>query len=105
MFDHVLCGGGKDITIPGDNIMLNFVLGNKVVVGSVNANRPYFERGVYDMALAAEQYPGWMERLLTNPVQGLDNYAEMIRLLTEAKTAIKVYVEVSSDGNTVSSNG
>ena len=76
--------------------MLAFVLGNKVTVGSVNANRTYFERGVQDMALAAAQYPGWLQRLLTHPVQGLDNYAEMIRLLTEEKGAIKVFVEVNS---------
>jgi hypothetical protein len=36
-------------------------------------------RGVQDMALAQGQYPGWLERLLTHPVQGLDNYGEMIR--------------------------
>jgi threonine dehydrogenase-like Zn-dependent dehydrogenase len=89
-----ISGGGKTIEIPGDNIMLNFVLGNKVVVGSVNANRTSFERGVYDMALAAQQYPGWLQRLLTHPVVGLENYAEMIRLLTEEKSAIKVFVEV-----------
>jgi hypothetical protein len=28
-------------------------------------------------------------------VQGLDNYEEMIRLLTEEKSAIKVFVEVN----------
>ena len=92
-----ISGGGKTIEIPGDNIMLNFVLGNKVVVGSVNANRSYFERGVYDMALASQQFPGWLERLLTHPVDGLDNFAEMIRLLTVEKRAIKVFVEVAHD--------
>jgi hypothetical protein len=75
--------------------MLGFVLGNKVAVGSVNANRAYFERGVLDMALAQAQYSGWLERLLTHRVQGLDNYEEMIRLLTEEKGAVKVFVEVN----------
>jgi hypothetical protein len=28
-------------------------------------------------------------------VRGLDNYTEMIRLLTEEKSAIKVFVEVN----------
>jgi threonine dehydrogenase-like Zn-dependent dehydrogenase len=92
-----ISGGGKMIEIPGDKIMLDFVLGNKVTVGSVNANRTSFERGVYDMALAAQQYPGWLERLLTHPVQGLESYVEMIRLLTEEKGAIKVFVEVGQD--------
>jgi hypothetical protein len=50
---------------------------------------------VQDMALAQAQYPGWLERLLTHPVQGLDNYGEMIRLLTEEKGAIKVFVNVN----------
>jgi threonine dehydrogenase-like Zn-dependent dehydrogenase len=90
-----IAGGDRMVEVPGDRIMLGFVLGNKVAVGSVNANRTYFERGVQDMALAEAQYPGWLKRLLTHPVQGLDNYAEMIRLLTEEKGAIKVFVEVN----------
>jgi threonine dehydrogenase-like Zn-dependent dehydrogenase len=92
-----ISGGDRTVEVPGDRIMLGFVLGNKVAVGSVNANRTYFERGVQDMALAEAQYPGWLERLLTHPVQGLDNYTEMIRLLTEEKSAIKVFVEVNGD--------
>ncbi len=77
--------------------MLGFVLGNKVAVGSVNANRSHFERGVEDMALAEATYPGWLGRLLTHPVQDLENYGEMIRLLTEEKGAIKVFVEVKDE--------
>src|SRR5919199_462079 len=90
-----ISGGDRTVEVAGDHIMLGFVLGNKVAVGSVNANRTYFERGVQDMALAEAQYPGWLERLLTHPVQGLDNYEEMIRLLTEEKSAIKVFVLVN----------
>ena len=36
--------------------------------------------------------------MLTRPVRGLENYAEMIRLLTEDKSAIKVFAEISGDG-------
>jgi len=93
-----ISGGDREIEVPGDRIMLGFVLGNKVAVGSVNANRSYFESGVRDMALSEAQYPGWLGRLLTHPVQGLENHAEMIRLLTEEKAAIKVFVEVSGGG-------
>jgi threonine dehydrogenase-like Zn-dependent dehydrogenase len=92
-----ISGGNRTVEVPGDHILLGFVLGNKVAVGSVNANRVYFERGIMDMALAEQDYPGWLKRLLTHPVQGLDNYAEMMRLLTEEKDAIKVYVEVSNE--------
>ncbi|MDQ4000045.1 MAG: glucose 1-dehydrogenase [Actinomycetota bacterium] len=91
-----ISGGDRTVEVPGDHIMLDFVLGNKVAVGSVNANRTHFERGVQDMALAEAHYPGWLERLLTHRVQGLDNYQEMIRLLSEEKNAVKVFVEVNS---------
>jgi threonine dehydrogenase-like Zn-dependent dehydrogenase len=91
----IAAGGDRTVEVAGDRIMLGFVLGNKVAVGSVNANRAYFERGVRDMALAEAQYPGWLKQLLTHPVRCLNNYAEMIRLLTEEKGAIKVFVEVN----------
>jgi hypothetical protein len=92
-----IAGSDRKVEVPGDRILLQFVLGNKVAVGTVNANRVYFERGVQDMALAEEMYPGWLKRFLTHPVHGLDNYAEMMRLLMEEKNAIKVYVEVAED--------
>jgi threonine dehydrogenase-like Zn-dependent dehydrogenase len=90
-----ISGGDSTVEVPGDRIMLGFVLGNKVAVGTVNANRTYFERGVQDMALGEAQYPGWLGRLLTHPVKGLENYAEMMRLLIEERNAIKVFVEVN----------
>ena len=42
-------------------------------------------------------YPGVMEKILTSPVDGLDNYQEMIRLLVEDKSALKVYVNVADE--------
>jgi threonine dehydrogenase-like Zn-dependent dehydrogenase len=92
-------GGDRTIEVPGDRIMLGFVLGNKVTVGSVNANRGHFEAGVRDMALAEAQYPGWLRRLLTHPVRGLDNHEEMMRLLTEEEDVIKVFVEIDSEAS------
>ena len=88
-------GGSRQIEVPADKINLGFVLGNKVAFGSVNANREYFESGVKDLSTAELQFPGWLKKLLTHPVKGLENYAEMIRLLTETKGAIKVFCEVA----------
>jgi threonine dehydrogenase-like Zn-dependent dehydrogenase len=88
-------GGDRMIKIDSDSINLGFVLGNKVMVGTVNANREYFEQGVRDMAQASVEYPGWLPRLLTHPVHGLEQYAEFMRLLTDADDAIKVYLEVA----------
>jgi threonine dehydrogenase-like Zn-dependent dehydrogenase len=88
-------GGGRKVEVPADRINVQFVLGNKVMVGTVNANREYFEMGARDLAHAETLYPGWLRRLLTHPVKGLENYAELFDKLTMAKGAIKVYCEVA----------
>jgi threonine dehydrogenase-like Zn-dependent dehydrogenase len=43
-------GGDRKIEAPADRINVEFVLGNKVMVGTVNAGREHFESGVRDMA-------------------------------------------------------
>ncbi len=88
-------GGDRKIEIPADKINLEFVLGNKVMVGTVNANREYFESGAKDMAQAVLEYGDWLSRLLTHRVEGLENYAELFEKLTSAKDVIKVYCNVS----------
>lgn len=88
-------GGNRAVEVPADRINLDFVLGNKVMVGTVNANREYFELGVKDLSQAALEYPGWLERLLTHPVKGLENYQELFENLTNGKDVIKVFCEVA----------
>lgn len=88
-------GGNRMVEIPADKINLDFVLGNKVMVGTVNANREYFETGAKDMAQAVLEYGDWLARLLTHPVNGLENHAELFEVLTSANGAIKVFCEVS----------
>ena len=75
-------GGDREHSVPVDKINLDFVLGNKLVVGTVNANREYFEAGVYDFVRAEMEFPGWLPRLLTHPVTGLENYQDMLHMLT-----------------------
>ena len=89
-------GGDNRVEVPADKINLDFVLGNKVMVGTVNANRDYFEMGVKDLAQAEAEYPGWLSRLLTHPVKGLENYRELIDTLKTARSAIKVFCEVAA---------
>ncbi len=88
-------GGGRRVEVPADAINLGFVLGNKVMVGTVNANREHYEAAVRDLALAEAQYPGWLSRLLTHPIQGLDNYRQAYEQLTGDARPIKVFVEVA----------
>jgi threonine dehydrogenase-like Zn-dependent dehydrogenase len=90
-----ITGGDRKAEINSDKINQSFVLGNKVMVGTVNASPADFRSGVDDLIKAQALFPGWLEKLLTTPVHGLDNYEQMIRALTEDKDAIKVYVEVN----------
>ncbi len=61
----------------------------------VNASCQDFERGARFLAQAEATYPGWLARLLTYPVKGLENYAQLMQTLTSATGAIKVYCEVA----------
>ena len=90
-------GGDRTIEVPSDRINLDFVLGNRVMVGTVNANREYFEIGVRDLATCEAEYPGWLPRLLTHPVDGLENYGQLFELLTMGKGAVKVYCRVAEE--------
>ncbi len=88
-------GGDRRAEVPSDMINQGFVLGNKVMVGTVNASRDDFVRGVDNMIKAEARYPGWLGRLLTHRIEGLERHREMIDALTHERDAIKVYVEVA----------
>jgi threonine dehydrogenase-like Zn-dependent dehydrogenase len=90
-----ITGGRQQLEVSADKVNLDWVLGNKLLLGSVNANREHFEIGIRDLALCESMYPGVIQRILTNPIQGLDNYAQMMRSLIDEKRALKVFVEVS----------
>ena len=92
-----ITGGKQQIEIPSDMINIQWVLGNKLLLGSVNANREHFEMGIRDLAMGEMMFPGVVERILTNPVDGLDQYREMMRLLVEDRDALKVFVNVCQE--------
>ena len=54
------------------------------MLGTVNASREDFEQGVRDMVQAEVAFPGFLGKLLTHPIEGLES----------AKDAIKVYCVV-----------
>ena len=92
-----ITGSNKEVCLPSDKINLDWVLGNKLLFGSVNANREHFELGIRDLAMGEMMYPGVIGKILTTPVDGLDSYREMMRLLVEDDTALKVYVNVADE--------
>lgn len=87
-------GGMRRSEVPSDAINLDFVLGNKVMFGTVNANREHFEAGVRDLAVVQARHPGWLSRLLTHPVHGLGRFAEALANLAQPGV-IKTYVEIA----------
>jgi len=90
-------GGDRKTEVESDRLNLEFVLGNKVMFGTVNAHRGHFEAGCTDFARAEIMWAGWLPQLLTHPIRGLENYEEMFRALFEAEDAIKVYTMVSEE--------
>lgn len=89
-----ITGGSHKIEIDAAKINLEWVLGNKLLVSSVNGNRRHFELGIQALSHGEMTYPGITERILTSPVAGLENYQEMMRMLVEDKDALKVFVNV-----------
>jgi glucose 1-dehydrogenase len=48
--------------------LTNLVLGNRLFLGSVNANKTYFERGTEDLVRMEQKWPGLLKRMVTKKV-------------------------------------
>jgi len=60
-----ITGGDKSIMICSDCFNQGLVLGNKTVVGTVNAHRKDFEQGICDLLAAEKRWPGLVAKLIT----------------------------------------
>ena len=89
--------GNRTVEVPADAINMGFVLGNKVVLGSVNANRLDYETAVRDLAVAEARFPGWLPRLITHRVEGLENYRQALEILTGNPRPIKIVIEIAQE--------
>lgn len=92
--------GGKRTTdaVPSDKINQQFVLGNRAMVGTVNASREHFEMGVKDLALCEAMHAGWLSRMLTHKIDGLENYKRVFDILNDSARykAIKVCFNIKA---------
>lgn len=61
-------GGRRCLAIDASHLNLEMVLENKLVFGTVNANRRHFESGVTDMEAIEGRWPGVLERMVTRRV-------------------------------------
>ena len=97
ILSSVTGGDRKTDQVPSDKINQQFVLGNRAMFGTVNANREHFEMGVKDLALSEAMYAGWLSRMLTHRIEGLENFEKVFDILNNSANykAIKTYFEVS----------
>lgn len=84
-------GGESPMQICPACLNLDVVLGNRVILGSVNANRIDFEQGVEDLIACRKRWPGWIESLITRRVS-LQHFRETFH---RHKGDMKVVVEMS----------
>jgi threonine dehydrogenase-like Zn-dependent dehydrogenase len=83
--------GGDDLTpVPAAAINRAFVLGNKVMVGSVNSAAEDFEEGLADLARFEERWPGLTARLITRRLSGLTAFEEIAGHGGGVKTVIEL---------------
>ena len=92
----VLCltsitGGESKSTLPLEKINIDFVLGNKVMFGAVNAQKDNYETGLRDIKQFETRWPGVMSKLITRRVK-LDSYKEAFeKRADDIKTIIEFY--------------
>lgn len=90
----VLCltsitGGESKLEILADKINLDMVLGNKLIFGTVNANRKYFEMGIGHFQTFEHLWPGLLDKMITKRYafrdfkKGLDRKREDIKTVLE----------------------
>ncbi|MCA9045538.1 MAG: glucose 1-dehydrogenase [Planctomycetaceae bacterium] len=88
-------GGDRKLNdFPADKVNLEWVLGNKLLVGSVNGNRHHFAKGIADLGLGDVMFPGVTQRILTTPFDGFGNPQDLFTAL-EDRDNLKVYVNVA----------
>ncbi len=85
-------GGDRTAELPVDHLNLETVLQNKVLVGTVNADRGNFEQAVKDLAAIEQRWPGWLERMITLRPP-LERYSEA---LNRGPDDVKAVVDVAA---------
>ncbi|SDN17964.1 Threonine dehydrogenase [Paenibacillus sp. yr247] len=79
----------RKLEIPSDKLNHSMVLENKCVIGSVNAARKDFETAIYRLQQMEKQYPGWLNRLVTNRMS-----LDAVPKLDFASIPIKAVVDI-----------
>jgi len=89
-----ITGGTDRLSVPANAINRDFVLGNKVMVGSVNSAREDFEAGVRHLAAFEDHWPGLTARLITHRLRG---FADAAMIEERAADGIKTVIEMRDE--------
>ncbi|TMB67336.1 MAG: hypothetical protein E6J43_08745 [Chloroflexi bacterium] len=84
-------GGGRTVQVSADHLNLELVLGNRVVFGTVNANRRHFEAGVQHLSEIEARWPGLLSRIITTRLP-MNRFAEALqRQPGNVKAVVEVF--------------
>ena len=86
---------GPALPVSGGALWRDVVLGNRAIVGSVNANRSYFEAGLRDLTVFEERWPGAVAQMISvrRPIEQFRDV-----LSTSAAGTIKTVLTVRPGG-------
>ena len=84
-------GGSRKLEVSADHLNLEMVLSNKVVFGTVNANRRHFESGVRHLQEIEMRWPGLLSRMITRRLP----LTEFARTLERSPDHVKSIVEIA----------
>ncbi len=85
-------GGHNSLALDTNILNMNMVMNNQVVVGSVNANRSYFEMGVESWGSIEQQWPGLLADLITRRLP-MDEFQQAF---SRDPDGIKTVLQISS---------
>ena len=84
-------GGSRQLEVSADHLNLEMVLSNKVVFGTVNANRRHFESGVRHLLEIEARWPGLLSRMITRRLPLTD----FVHAFERSPDHVKSIVEIS----------
>ena len=82
-------GGDRPVSLDGSALMRQLVLKNQILLGSVNAGPQHFKMAVTDLEAAKKQFPGAIEKLITEKIPA----SQFKTALVASAEEIKVVVE------------
>jgi glucose 1-dehydrogenase len=85
--------GNWPINVDGGTLMKKLVLNNQVLIGSVNAGKRHWEKGIEDLEKAGKQWPGALEQIITHRVL-FDHFEDV--LLKHSSNEIKAVISWAS---------